>query len=264
MRDRGAAPPGHLELLIELPEPGRLRESTLARVLRAVAHSAVVVNPYRVTRDAIRPPARRLRRLARPYPTCRVGFVVEMLFSTKAEYGVRLMVELGRRAQDHPTRGGEPVALSAVAEAEILPLSYLEHLVAKLRQAGLVTSVRGAHGGYRLARPAARDRDARRRAGARGPDRADGVLPRGARGPGALLARERTATAPAPRSFSGPASTAGSPRRWPARPWPTWSSSPTSTRAGSRSRSAASPSSAAQPTTTTETRWPIWRSETCT
>jgi Rrf2 family cysteine metabolism transcriptional repressor len=71
-----------------------------------------------------------------------------MLFSTKAEYGVRLMVELGRQS------GSEPVALSAVAEAERLPLSYLEHLVAKLRQAGLVTSTRGAHGGYQLARPA--------------------------------------------------------------------------------------------------------------
>jgi Rrf2 family protein len=78
-----------------------------------------------------------------------------MLFSTKAEYGVRLMVELGRRASGHPADEAEPVALSAVAEAEILPLSYLEHLVAKLRQVGLVTSVRGAHGGYRLARPAA-------------------------------------------------------------------------------------------------------------
>jgi Rrf2 family cysteine metabolism transcriptional repressor len=76
-----------------------------------------------------------------------------MLFSTKAEYGVRLMVELGRRAGASPEES-EPVALAAVAEAETLPLSYLEHLVAKLRQAGLVTSVRGAHGGYRLARPA--------------------------------------------------------------------------------------------------------------
>ena len=79
-----------------------------------------------------------------------------MLFSTKAEYGVRVMVELGRRASGDPRDGGgDPVSLSAVAEAEILPLSYLEHLVAKLRQAGLVTSVRGAHGGYHLARPAA-------------------------------------------------------------------------------------------------------------
>jgi Rrf2 family transcriptional regulator, cysteine metabolism repressor len=77
-----------------------------------------------------------------------------MLFSTKAEYGVRLMVELGRRAQNHDGGEAEPVALSSVAEAEVLPLSYLEHLVAKLRQAGLVTSVRGAHGGYRLAQPA--------------------------------------------------------------------------------------------------------------
>jgi Rrf2 family transcriptional regulator, cysteine metabolism repressor len=75
-----------------------------------------------------------------------------MLFSTKAEYGVRLMVELGRRAGDAGPEEASPVSLSAVAEAEVLPLSYLEHLVAKLRDAGLVSSVRGAHGGYRLAR----------------------------------------------------------------------------------------------------------------
>lgn len=71
-----------------------------------------------------------------------------MLFSTRAEYGVRLMVELGRRD------GDEPVSLSAIAEQERLPLSYLEHLVAKLRKAGLVESQRGARGGYRLGRPA--------------------------------------------------------------------------------------------------------------
>jgi Rrf2 family cysteine metabolism transcriptional repressor len=71
-----------------------------------------------------------------------------MLFSTKAEYGVRLMVELGRQPIS------TPVSLSAVAEAERLPLSYLEHLVARLRKAGLVSSTRGAHGGYQLAKPA--------------------------------------------------------------------------------------------------------------
>lgn len=71
-----------------------------------------------------------------------------MLFSTKAEYGIRLMVALGRR------EGERPVALAALAEGDNLPLSYLEHLVAKLREAGLVTSQRGAHGGYRLAQPA--------------------------------------------------------------------------------------------------------------
>ena len=78
-----------------------------------------------------------------------------MLFSTKAEYGVRLMIELGRRADPDSGERGDPVSLSALANAEMLPLSYLEHLVAKLREAGLVGSVRGAHGGYRLARPAA-------------------------------------------------------------------------------------------------------------
>lgn len=68
-----------------------------------------------------------------------------MLFSTKAEYGIRLMVALGRR------EGEAPVALATLAESAGLPASYLEHLVAKLRGAGLVSSQRGAHGGYRLA-----------------------------------------------------------------------------------------------------------------
>ena len=77
-----------------------------------------------------------------------------MLFSTKAEYGVRLMVELGRRAGGVEPEASTPVSLGSVAAAETLPLAYLEHLVAKLREAGMVSSVRGAHGGYRLARPA--------------------------------------------------------------------------------------------------------------
>ena len=71
-----------------------------------------------------------------------------MMFSTKAEYGVRVMVELGRRG------GDAPVSLSEIAETDGLPLAYLEHLVARLRKAGLVESRRGAHGGYLLARPA--------------------------------------------------------------------------------------------------------------
>lgn len=72
-----------------------------------------------------------------------------MLFSTKAEYGIRLMVALARR------EGERPVALASLADSETLPVSYLEHLVAKLRDAGLVASQRGARGGYRLAVPAA-------------------------------------------------------------------------------------------------------------
>ena len=69
-----------------------------------------------------------------------------MLFSTKAEYGVRLMVELGRDQRD------QPLSLASIAEAENLPLSYMEHLVARLRQSGLVESTRGARGGYSLGR----------------------------------------------------------------------------------------------------------------
>jgi len=71
-----------------------------------------------------------------------------VIFTTKAEYGVRLMVELGRQGAESPT------SLKAIAEAEGLPLAYLERIVALLRKAGLVESTRGAHGGYRLARPA--------------------------------------------------------------------------------------------------------------
>jgi Rrf2 family protein len=72
-----------------------------------------------------------------------------MMFSTKAEYGVRVMVELARRA------GEEPIPLAEIAAHDGLPLAYLEHLVARLRKAGLVDSRRGSHGGYLLARPAA-------------------------------------------------------------------------------------------------------------
>lgn len=73
-----------------------------------------------------------------------------MIFTTKAEYGVRLMVELGRHGQV----GGvaAPVSLKAIADSELLPLAYMERIVAKLKKAGLVESTRGAHGGYRLAR----------------------------------------------------------------------------------------------------------------
>jgi Rrf2 family cysteine metabolism transcriptional repressor len=71
-----------------------------------------------------------------------------MMFSTKAEYGVRVMVELARRA------GDDPIPLAEIAAHDGLPLAYLEHLVARLRKAGLVDSRRGSRGGYMLARPA--------------------------------------------------------------------------------------------------------------
>ena len=70
-----------------------------------------------------------------------------MIFTTKAEYGVRLLIQLGRR------QGQPPVSLKAIAEQESLPLAYLERIAALLKKAGLLTATRGAHGGYLLARP---------------------------------------------------------------------------------------------------------------
>jgi Rrf2 family protein len=69
-----------------------------------------------------------------------------MMFSTKAEYGVRVMVELARRA------GEDPIPLAEIAEHDGMPLAYLEHVVARLRKAELVDSRRGSRGGYLLAR----------------------------------------------------------------------------------------------------------------
>jgi len=66
-------------------------------------------------------------------------------FSTRGEYGVRLMMELARHY------GAGPVSLTEMADHESLPRPYLEQLVISLREAGLVVSTRGAHGGYTLA-----------------------------------------------------------------------------------------------------------------
>src|ERR1700754_1229959 len=71
-----------------------------------------------------------------------------MIFTTKAEYGVRLLIQLGIRGSEMP------VSLKAVGETETRPLAYLERIAALLKKAGLVAATRGAHGGYVLARPA--------------------------------------------------------------------------------------------------------------
>ena len=71
-----------------------------------------------------------------------------MIFTTKAEYGVRLLIQLGL------ADNGAPISLKAIAARESLPLAYLERIAALLKKAGLVQATRGAHGGYVLARPA--------------------------------------------------------------------------------------------------------------
>lgn len=50
--------------------------------------------------------------------------------------------------------GQQPMSVRAIAERQNIPAPYLEKLLGELRQAGLVTSQRGAHGGYQLARSA--------------------------------------------------------------------------------------------------------------
>ncbi len=69
--------------------------------------------------------------------------------STKGEYGVRIMVDLARHY------GERPRSLTDISHAESLPLAYLEQLIKLLRESEppLVTSTRGAHGGYKLTRP---------------------------------------------------------------------------------------------------------------
>lgn len=69
-----------------------------------------------------------------------------MKLSTKGRYAVMAMVDLARHGDERP------VSLSDIAARQEISLSYLEQLFAKLRRSGLVRSVRGPGGGYRLVR----------------------------------------------------------------------------------------------------------------
>ena len=71
-----------------------------------------------------------------------------MKLSTKGRYGVRAMYELAIRQKE------TPVPLSEIAAGQEISEAYLEQLMAKLKGAGLIKSVRGAQGGYLLAREA--------------------------------------------------------------------------------------------------------------
>ncbi|HWG84022.1 MAG TPA: Rrf2 family transcriptional regulator [Deinococcales bacterium] len=71
-----------------------------------------------------------------------------MWISTKAQYGLRALIEIAKAE-------GSTLALKNVAEKQEISQHYLEQIAAALRRSGFIRSVRGAHGGYRLARPAA-------------------------------------------------------------------------------------------------------------
>ncbi|MFS0644194.1 cysteine metabolism transcriptional regulator CymR [Siminovitchia sp. 179-K 8D1 HS] len=69
-----------------------------------------------------------------------------MKISTKGRYGLTIMIELGKRF------GQGPISLKSIAQAHNLSEHYLEQLAGPLRNAGLVKSIRGAYGGYILAK----------------------------------------------------------------------------------------------------------------
>ena len=72
-----------------------------------------------------------------------------MKLTTKGRYGTRLMLDLALHF------GDKPVFLKDAAKRQEISEKYLWHLIPPLKNAGLITSVRGAHGGYSLARPPA-------------------------------------------------------------------------------------------------------------
>ncbi len=69
-----------------------------------------------------------------------------MRISTRGEYGVRAMLDIAIHY------GQGPIPLKIIAERQEISEHYLEQLISTLRKAGLVTSVRGAQGGYLLAK----------------------------------------------------------------------------------------------------------------
>jgi Rrf2 family protein len=71
-----------------------------------------------------------------------------MRITTWAEYGVICALHLARRAEDGPVTGRD------IAAQERLPADYVEQILLRLRRAEVIKSVRGARGGYMLARPA--------------------------------------------------------------------------------------------------------------
>lgn len=71
-----------------------------------------------------------------------------MRLTTKGRYAVTAMLDLAIHY------GEGPITLADISRRQGISLSYLEQLFSRLRRRGLVTSVRGPGGGYRLARPA--------------------------------------------------------------------------------------------------------------
>ena len=70
-----------------------------------------------------------------------------MNISSRCEYACRAVVELARNEGS-----GEPLTATVIADRRAIPEKYLVHILLQLKRAGIVRSVRGAYGGYLLAR----------------------------------------------------------------------------------------------------------------
>jgi Rrf2 family protein len=71
-----------------------------------------------------------------------------MKLSTKSRYGLKAILDIALFCADGT------VSISEIAERTKISVNYLEQLIPKLKKAGLVTSTRGAQGGYKLAKEA--------------------------------------------------------------------------------------------------------------
>ena len=71
-----------------------------------------------------------------------------MKLSTKGRYGLRALIDLALYSEN------EAASIASISARQQISESYLEQLMRLMRKGGLVVSVRGAGGGYRLARPA--------------------------------------------------------------------------------------------------------------
>src|SRR3954471_15504656 len=72
---------------------------------------------------------------------------VDMRVSAKADYAIRAVAELGA------AEGAGQLRADKIAEAQDIPIKFLESILLELKHAGIVRSQRGAEGGYALARP---------------------------------------------------------------------------------------------------------------
>ncbi len=77
-----------------------------------------------------------------------------MHLSTRGRYAVMALAELAAREARPESGACGPVCLADIAASQLLSLSYLEQIFARLRRAGLVGAHRGPGGGYHLSRPA--------------------------------------------------------------------------------------------------------------